>query len=444
MVKNRIDKNYVNLLAKFISFKSVSTDSQFKSQIKDTVKWLGDLFLENNFAVKILTGKNSNPIVVAKYDNNSKETVLIYGHYDVQPAEFSHDWKTDPFILHKTDSKFYGRGVVDNKGQILIHMVTIFDLIKSGNLGFNIKFIIEGNEETANPDMESILKENSELLMSDFILVSDGEILGDIPLIEASLRGGMNIKIKIRTNKNDLHSGTFGGAVLNAANVLIDLLAKMTNVKNEIFIDEFNGWKNKISKNDTNATKILSTTRVRLLESLDNKTLTLSEDENFFLKTGLLPTIQITGIKVGYTNEGFSNIIPCEAEANLNIRIINPQSSDEIDQIITKWVKENINKNVDFTVDVFGKHNPVKLNIDSKIHNKASICLEKAFGKKPMVKFVGGALPFVTLVKEIFGKDALLIPLGNDDCNMHGPNENYSIKTIEKGLQFSREFFTRK
>src|SRR3989344_9309709 len=176
MIKENINE-YKRLLKQYIAFKSISTDKKFKSEMDKTVSWLSKLLKANKFKVKILKGPNTNPVVFAEYiASKNFETVLIYGHYDIQPAEHKDGWTKDPFILFENKGKLFALGVVDNKGQNLIHIFTVINLIKENALGYNIKFLIEGNEETANLDMEDIIKKNKKLLKSDYIMISDGEI----------------------------------------------------------------------------------------------------------------------------------------------------------------------------------------------------------------------------------------------------------------------------
>ena len=207
-------EEYKKLLKEYVSIKSISTDENYAGEMKRMVSWLSDLLKKNSFKVELLPGKKTNPVLFAEYiQSNKLETVLVYGHYDVQPGEKEDGWKSEPFTLTERAGRLYARGVVDNKGQNLIHIVTVLNLIKEGKLKYNVKFLIEGNEETGNADMRNILMKHKAKLKTDHIIVSDGEIAGNTPTIEASLRGGFNMKVTFTTAKNNLHSGLCGGAV---------------------------------------------------------------------------------------------------------------------------------------------------------------------------------------------------------------------------------------
>ncbi|EKD96535.1 MAG: M20/M25/M40 family peptidase, partial [uncultured bacterium] len=173
-----INAFYEKLLKDFLQFKSISTDPNYRDEINKTISWLKNLFEENSFKVQILKGKTCNPVISAFHKTNqSFETILVYGHYDVQPANQEDGWFTDPFSLYEKDGRLYGRGTVDNKGQVLIHIYTVLDLIKQNKLKYNVKFLIEGNEETSNEDLPEIIKQNKKLLSCDYIIISDGELL---------------------------------------------------------------------------------------------------------------------------------------------------------------------------------------------------------------------------------------------------------------------------
>ena len=282
--------------------------------------------------------------------------------------------------------------------------------------------------------MRSMLKNNSQLLKSDYVMVSDGEIYKTTPLIEASLRGGFNMKIVVKTGNTDLHSGDFGGGILNAGTVIANLVSGMVDSENNVLVNGFEKGVDAITEEQKENTNKMETPTV--------KSLTLSEDENFLIKTALKPTIQVTGMKTGYTGEGFNNIVPGIAEVRINVRIVASQDADEVEAILNKFIKEHLPNGIEYEILVGGKHNPIKLNVNSQINKKTQACLERAFNKAPLITYVGGAMPFVTDVKNVYNMDTLLVPLGNDNNNSHGPNENYSLDIINKGFSFSLDFFT--
>ena len=243
------------------------------------------------------------------------------------------------------------------------------------------------------------------------------------------------MKIVVKTGNTDLHSGLYGGAVLNAGTVISNLLSKIVDSKNNVLIPCFDNGVDKITTEQL--------VNVNKMETPEVKSLTLNQGEKFFSKIALMPTIQITGIKLGYTGEGFNNIVPGEAEARINIRTVSSQDGNIIEELIRNFITENLPTGIECEITSGGKYNPVKLNTDSKMHNRARLSLKKAFGINPLLKYVGGSLPFVTDIKKIYGIDTILVPLGSDNSNAHGPNENYSLDIIEKGFAFSLDFFKK-
>ncbi len=233
-------EQFQQLLKPYIGFKSVSTDKAFLPEIQKTVEWLTALFEDNGFDVIIASEGKTNPVIMATYRwHNASETVLVYGHYDVQPADISDGWSNEPFDLTNENGKLYGRGVVDNKGQHLIHMVTTFELIKQGKLGCNVIFMLEGNEETSNPDIAKLVETYKKHLYCDSIIISDGEIVGDTPTVEASLKGGFNARVVITGAPNDLHSGLYGGAAPNPALIATHVISQLKSLDGHVNIPHF-------------------------------------------------------------------------------------------------------------------------------------------------------------------------------------------------------------
>ena len=439
-MQNTFD-TYKNLLKKFVSFKSISTDPKFEGELEKTAQWLLASFKKNKFKAKLLRSSEANPVVFASYNVSPEaETVIIYGHYDVQPAEISDGWASDPFNLFESRGRLFARGVVDNKGQIITHVATVFDLIKENKLKLNVKFLIEGNEETGNDSLSKLMEKHKGELKCDFVLVSDGELASNNPTIEVSLRGGFNCTLTYITGMNNVHSGLFGGGIPNSAMELSKLLSKIYNVNNSVTFKEFYNGVDKITPEQLNNNKKLLSEAGDLRKLAGVKSLLTEKGYDFFTQTGLRPTIQITGLKSGYIDQGYANIVPAVAEARINFRLASSQDPKTIFKAFENFVKKNTPKYVDCKLEPNGMHGPIKVNINNEYIRKAESILEKVYGSKVSRKNVGGAIPFVGDVKKILGVDTLFIPLVNEDCNMHGANENYEVFLAKKGLEFSRVF----
>lgn len=434
---------YKKQLAEFVKFQSISTDPKYLPEIEKTVAWLKKLFEMRNFKVEIWKGKTANPVVFASLlSNKTLPTLLIYGHYDVQPASKIDGWKSDPFVLTESKNKLLGRGVVDNKGQIMAHIATAVDLIKEGALKYNLKFLIEGNEETGNDDLAGLMKKNKKKLACNILLVSDGELTNNKPTIEVSLRGGFNCTLTYITGKNSLHSGLAGGAVPNAANELSKFLGKLYDNNNSISFKDFYEGVDKVSSSQLKNNRKLAKESIDIKKLLGVNTLLKENGFDFFTQTGLRPTIQITGIKSGYIDSGYANIVPATAEARLNFRLAPSQNPRNIKLAFENYVAKITPKYVSYTLSFNGLHAPIKINSDNPYVNEVEKILEEIYKTKVARRNVGGAIPFVGDVKKILGVDTLLIPLVNEDCNMHGANENFDIDLAKKALEFSREFMS--
>jgi len=437
-------EEYKKLLKEFVGFKSISTDPAYAQEIQSCADWLKKLLREKGFDVKVHEGYG-NPVIVAEYNvEGAEETALIYGHYDVQPAEKKDDWKTDPFSLSESQGKLIARGVADNKGQILIHMVSIFDLIKKKKLKYNIKFLIEGNEETGSGYLEKFIKEKSQELKSDFVVVSDGVIVQDHPVLEAGFRGIINCALEIKVADTDLHSGGFGGFSPNAIYELSHLLSKIYNQNNQIDIEGFYDDVELIDPDEVKENLKLKYPLEKHTKNSGAKQMFSEEGLNFYTQTGLRPSIEITGVESGYTAEGYKNAIPAKAKAKINIRLVRDQNPLAIIKLFEEFIKKNLPDYVEYNLEVDNEMLPaIKLDVSGLYHKRAQKFLEKTYGEKVVKHYTGGTIPVVLSFEQVLKVPQLLIPFANEGCRMHGVDENFQIEKIEKGLKFCNAFFKR-
>lgn len=423
---------YGRFLEKYISFKSVSTSLLYKSEHKECSVWLKNIFGENGLSTNVHAGYG-NPIILASYHvNTSLPTCLIYGHYDVQPADIKDGWESDPFTLRNDGNKLYGRGVADNKGQTLIHMVSVFDLIKKNKLGMNVIFLIEGDEETGGADFDRFIADHKEKLNADFVLISDGEMKGNKPTIEAGLRGGFNMTLAVTTGQKDLHSGLYGSAVPNAIHELSKILSKIHGERNKILVPGF--YNNVDPLPATNSVSGVSSPNEHALENFS--------EYDFYTQTGLMPAIEVSGIQAGYNGEGYRNSIPASAIAKINVRLVKSQEADELFNLFEQFVTDSLPHYTSYMLTFDHAHNAVKLDADNKYVQKASKIIKDVYNIEPIFTFSGGAIPVVELFTNHLKIPTILANLANEDCNMHAPNENFDIEFIKKGLQFSKQFFS--
>lgn len=435
-----IYQKYQELLSEFISLKSISTDPEFANDMHTTAQWLQTTFDEHGFTSSVIE-RYGNPLVVASYEADpSFEWVLVYGHYDIQPAQFSDGWESDPFVLSQKDGKLVARGVADNKGQVLIHMVSIFDLIQRSALKKNVVFLIEGDEETGGPGIGRWLRENKSKYQVSQVMISDGELPYQ-PVMTASFRGTFNVTIKLKTAENSLHSGLFGGCAPNAAEELSRLIAKFNDSEYVSQIDGFFDGQEDITDYELQLCKAMDESRQGVLAHTGIKKF-FSGDKGFSHKLGFTSMLTVTGMKSGYIGDGYSNIVPNTAEARINFRIAAGSDTRKVWEIFKNFVTTNVPDHVTLELDEPEElTQPVKVDVTSSEHQKVMKLLEEIYGQKVLVEFCGATIPVVADFQEVFGVDPLLVALCNDDCNMHGVNENFDIGLIKKGLEFSEAYF---
>ena len=441
---NTIYENYKKLLAEFISFKSISTDSQYLGEMKKTADWLLKTFQQNGFKTQLLKGEKMNDVVFATYIHDKKaETVLIYGHYDVQPAEKSDGWDSDPFVLTEKNGRLVCRGAIDNKGQVFVHIATIFDLIQKGTLKYNIKFMIEGNEESGSPSMDKFVTKYAKLLKSDFVVISDGETAANKPTLEASLRGGFNIRVEMETGKTNLHSGLYGGAAPSASREAMKLIASLFDVKkNRVVIAGFYEGVNAPTKEQVK-NNISIASEKEVLKVGGFKKLMTEKGIDFFTQVGLRPTLEVSGINSGYTGEGFANIVPAKVDIRINGRTVSPQKTAVIMKRVVDHIKKTIPLYVSYKIFAENHGNPVLVDTKSKKAQEILTLMEKSYGQKPIIKYVGGSIPIVAMFQNMLKMPVYLISLANEDCNMHGVHENFDLKLLKKAMALSEKFFSK-
>lgn len=430
---------YHSLLTDFLTFKSISTDPAYHQELTQAAMWLHDLFTSDGFESKLVTGYD-NPIVLASLKIDPKlPTLLIYGHYDVQPADKSEGWQNEPFTLHTTKDRLIGRGVVDNKGQVMIHIATVLELHKNDALRYNVTFFIEGNEETGSPHLSQFVKDYKEELKADYVLISDGEILEDLPVIEVSLRGVVNATLTVRTLTNDLHSGLYGGAAPNAAHEAAHLIDKLVDTQeNKVLIAGFYDSVKPPTDAELENNANIPFSNEQHAKITGSKYPFNSSDYDMYTRTGLLPSLEVTGLHAGYTDVGYRNSIPACSIVKINIRLVDGQQPLKIQELLRTYLSEVIPEHATCEIDFDESCAAVKIDTSDEVFSTIRDILTDVWGCSPVHKYVGGSIPIVTTFQEVLGVPIIMLPLGNEDCNMHGVDENFRIAYVRKGLQVSR------
>lgn len=436
--------NYIEELKDYLRIPSISTLSSHKKDMatcsKFVAKKLKDAGMNN---IKIIPTKG-NPLVYGEWMKAAgKPTVLIYGHYDVQPVDPLKLWKSNPFEPVVRDGKIWARGANDNKGQNFVHIKSVEAFLKTKkSLPLNVKFLIEGEEEVGSVNLETFLKTNQKLLKCDAVLISDTSLYAEgVPTINYGLRGLAYMEVEITGPNRDLHSGSFGGSVANPINELAKLISKLIDNNGRITIPNFYKDVLPFTKKEIDNIKSLKFSDKNYAKELGVKELQGEKDFNTLQRLWGRPTLDCNGIWGGFTEEGAKTVLPSKATAKISMRLVPNQDPKLIANEFTKYVKSLVPKSVKIKVTNMHGGSPVVIPLDSPAIKAASNAVSKAFGKKTVYTREGGSIPIVVdFVKELKAP-AILMGLGLDTDDIHSPNEHFSLKSFELGILSSAYFF---
>lgn len=439
-VADFIQKNhdrYVNELKEFIAIPSVSTRSEHKKDVERCARWLADhmkkIGLENVEVVET----EGHPIVYGDWLHApDSPTLLFYGHYDVQPAEPLDLWKSPPFELTLRAGDLYARGVVDDKGQVFIHLKAIEAFLSNGGkLPVNVKLMIEGEEEVGSENVYKFMEEEKKRLQADALVVSDTTMLGKgIPSICYGLRGLCYFEVTVHGPSQDLHSGSFGGAVPNPINILCEMMAKLHDADGRVTIPGFYDDVQPLSEEEQRQLTELPFSEKSFQETVGAPALVGEKGYSTVERIWARPTLDVNGIFGGYTGEGAKTVIGSSATAKFSTRLVPKQNPAKI----TKLVREHIQKLAPASVKLeFKLHSEGKAWVapfDHPLILAGKRALEKGFGKKAVFIREGGSIPLVTTMYENFGKPCILLGFGLPDENAHAPNERLNLENYLKGI----------
>jgi len=368
--------------------------------------------------------------------DESLPTVLVYGHYDVQPAEPLELWNSPPFEPEVRDGKIFARGADDNKGQLFMH-IKAFELMNAtGTLTCNVKFMIEGEEEIGSPSLKQFCIENRELLNADIILISDTTMIAqDIPSITVGLRGISYLEVELTGPGRDLHSGLYGGAVGNPANLLAKMIASLTDEKNRINIPGFYDDVVEVPDSERAEMSRAPFNLKNYKDALDIDEVVGEEGFSTSERTGIRPSLDVNGIWSGYTGEGAKTVLPSRANAKISMRLVPNQDSNKIDEMFINHMKNIAPAGTRVKVKRLHGGQGYVTPIDFPAYRAASKAIEESFGKTPIPVRSGGSIPIVSDFEEVLGIKSILMGFGLDSDAIHSPNENYPLFNFYKGIE---------
>ena len=387
-----------------------------------------------------------HPIVYAEcHVSPELPTVLVYGHYDVQPPDPLELWHSGPFDPVIKDGKIYARGACDDKGQFYMHVKALEIMSKTGTLCTNIKFLIEGEEEVGSPNLATFVKANKELLKADVILISDTAMLSlDTPSMDTGVRGLSYIEVEVTGPNRDLHSGVYGGAVANPITILAQMIAKLHNDKNEITIP---GFYNDVIVATPTERELMAKAPFNQAEYNADLGIQNNWGEAGYTtneRTGIRPTLEVNGIWGGYIGEGAKTVLPSKAYAKISCRLVPNQTSDKITELLINHLNKIAPDCVQVKATLHHGGEPYMTPIDSKGYISAAKAIEATFGKQPIPVRGGGSIPICSLFEAELGIKIIFMGFGLDSDNLHSPNEKYDIANYYKGIEtipYFHQFF---
>ncbi len=436
-------ENYIGELKEFLRIPSISTSSENKTDIKKCAKFVSEKLKQAGMnRVKVIETEG-HPLVYAEWlGAPGKPTVLIYGHYDVQPVDPVELWDSPPFDPVIKNNKIYARGATDDKGQMFMHIKCVEAYFKTyGSLPLNVKFIIEGEEEIGSESLESFINHNTDLLKCDAVLLSDTALYAKgVPTLTYGLRGLAYMEVEVVGPNRDLHSGTFGGAVANPINVLSKMIAKLQNIEGKITIPGFYDNVLKLTKKERENIKALKFSEQKYAKELGVKELQGEKNYSTLERTWARPTLDCNGIIGGFTGKGAKTVIPSKVTAKISMRLVPNQDPNKISKMFTKYIKSIAPKSVKVSVkDLHGAY-PVITPLDDKATVSAAKAMEKAFGKKIVYMREGGSVPIVTVFSKKLKAPVVLMGLGLNSENLHSPNEHFDLNHFKLGIMSSAYF----
>lgn len=430
-------QRFIDELLDLLKIPSVSADSKFKNDVINAANFVRDKLLAAGVDTAEVIPTAGHPVVYAeKIIDTDLPTILVYGHYDVQPPDPYELWDSPPFEPVIKDGNIYARGAADDKGQFYMHVKAFEAMLQTGPLTCNVKFMIEGEEEVGSENLGRFLNENRERLSADVILISDTSIIStETPSITIGLKGLSYLQVEVTGPNRDLHSGVYGGAVDNPVNVLCNMIASLKDENNRITIP---GFYDKVVELSDGERAELARAPFDLQAYMDDLGLDAVDGEKGYStleRTGIRPTLDVNGIWGGYTGEGAKTVLPSRASAKISMRLVPDQDSEEITQLFTEHFKALAPETVKVKVTPHHGGKPYVTPVESIAFQAASMAFEEAWGKKPVPTRDGGSIPIVALFDEVLKIDTVLLGFGLDSDAIHSPNEKYGVFNFIKGIE---------
>jgi acetylornithine deacetylase/succinyl-diaminopimelate desuccinylase-like protein len=441
-IRDNMD-NYIEELKEFLRIPSISTLPESKKEVERCAKFVAGNLKKIGMSRVEIFKTEGHPLVYAEWlGAPGKPTVLVYGHYDVQPVDPIELWNTPPFEPTIKNGKIFARGATDDKGQVFVHFKSVEAFFKKeGSLPLNVKFIIEGEEEIGSENLSIFLKNNSGLLKCNAVLISDTSLYAaGVPTLTYGLRGISYFDVEMEGPNRDLHSGSFGGSVANPINVMAKVISKLHDKNGRVTIPGFYDDVLKLSKKERENFKALKLSDKEYAKDLGVAELNGEKGFTTLERIWTRPTLDCNGIVGGFTGKGAKTIIPSKVTAKISMRLVPSQKADKITKQFTRFIKKLTPKTVKVEITKIHSGEGSITPIDSPANIAAAKAMEKAFGKKPVFVREGGSIPIVTDFSKRLKSPVVLMGLGLDSENLHSPNEHFDLNHFQLGIMSSAYF----
>ncbi|WP_347862012.1 dipeptidase [Salimicrobium sp. PL1-032A] len=439
------EETHINDLMEFLSIPSISTDAAYEKEVRRGAEWLAE-HLENSGLENVeVLETGGHPVVYADWIHQpDKPVFLIYGHYDVQPAEPVDLWESPPFEPVIRDDKIYARGATDDKGQVLIHIKAVAALMEEyGELPVNVKFCIEGEEEIASPNLVPFVRSHKEKLSADAILVSDTPLMDkETPAIVTGLRGALAFELTLTTAAVDLHSGAYGGAVPNAVHHLVSVLDSFHDEDAKVAVEGFYEGVPEVTEELRREMG-----RIPFSEETMKQEGGLSElyGEKGFTppeQTGIRPTLEINGITGGYQGAGMKTIVPKQASAKVSCRLVGEQDPAKVFECVERHVRAHMPRGASVHLDKTIEARAVTMDAWDPFIRKAALAYDDFYENRALFPKEGGSIPIIEVFKEELDAQPVLMGFGLPSENMHAPDEHFHLENFRRGINTVKQYLT--
>jgi len=432
------EHEFLDDLKELLRIPSISTLPDHEPDIQKAAGWISDRLKALDFDDVRVIPTDGHPVVFGHWNkaDASAPTLLVYGHYDVQPTDPIDEWKSNPFDPEIRGDDIFARGASDMKAQFIAHLAAVTSMIRTTGLPLNLKYMIEGEEEVGSPSLEKFMLANKELLASDLCLNGDAGILGpDIPAITYALRGLVYFELRVEGPASDLHSGLFGGAIDNPALVLCELIAGMRDAEGRVTLPGFYDSVREMSKGERADLAKLPFSDDWWCAQAGVNALHGEQGYTAVERATARPSFDVNGFLTGFTGKGSKTVLPSKAMAKISFRLVSDQTPEQVHHSLLDYLKANAPPTIEWEVEQIAGCLPAIVERESLSVQAANRAFEAVWGKRPLFSRTGGSVPVVGLIQKLMGVDCLMLGFGLPDDNLHAPNEKQHLPSFYRGIE---------